>query len=90
MFVIGAFGSVAVSDFVLPAQMGLAVLMDVVVMIGAAGVPVQDAGTPSKPKSAVAASTPLAFELLALPYFLPVRPVTLNWFKEMPLEELVV
>jgi hypothetical protein len=86
----GALGSVAVNDFVLPAQIGLLVVIAAEVITGAIGVPVQDAGTPSKPKSAVAASTPLAVELLALPYFRPLRPVTLNWFREIPLEELVV
>ena len=77
ILVIGPFGLLALMAFVLTEQIGEAVLMDEVVITGASGVPLQVAGTPSKPKSAVAVLA-VPVELEALPYILPLRPVTVN------------
>jgi hypothetical protein len=86
MLVIGAFGSLALRAFVLPAQIGEAELMAEVVIIGACGAPLQVAGTPSKAKSAVAVLA-VPVELEALPYILPFLPVTVYWFILMPVAE---
>ena len=77
IFVIGPFGLLALMAVVLPAQIGDAELIAEVVITGASGVPLQVAGTPSKPKSAVAVLA-VPVELDALPYILPLRPVNVN------------
>jgi hypothetical protein len=75
MLVIGALGSVAVRDIVLPAQIGEATFIGEVVMTGAVGVPLQIGGTPSKPNNAVAASALVELALI-FPYLRPLRPDT--------------
>jgi hypothetical protein len=76
--VIGAFGSEAVSAFVLPEQIGLLVLMAEVLITGTCGVPLQAAGTPSNPNKAVEELAPEEELLVRLPYIRPLRPDTVK------------
>jgi hypothetical protein len=62
---------------VLPEHNGLAAFIAAVVTTPASGVPVQLAGTASKPNKAVAASA-VPVVLVGTPYIRPFRPVTEN------------
>lgn len=83
----GRLGSVAFSTNVDPAQCGVADGNGALLTTGTSGVPLQFAGAASKPKTAVAASAPVEFALLVLPYIRPLREETVNWLMVMPLEE---